>query len=284
MDSKTNFELINDLIMAISHLLWPILVFVLVLIFKKEINKLIPRIKHWKMFGNEIEIEIDNLKNEVEKTSNQTPDTSYKTESFSFLVNQNPKMALISLAIEIEKEMKILVATTGVFKGRRYISLQQSFDLLYERGVLSKDIKESIRIFWDLRNKLVHGKDEEDENIIRVLDIGIKLLNTIKTTPHEINKIYMSDVDVYKDEGCKDKIINATGVIIETISSDNKRVTYKIFPTTRIKYYIKGKIVSWDWDLSKTWSESWYVDPITKDIKQAWLSSGNFIGSHIDEI
>jgi hypothetical protein len=54
---KTTFELINELILAISELLWPILAFIAILVFKKDINQILNRIKRGKILGNEFELD-----------------------------------------------------------------------------------------------------------------------------------------------------------------------------------------------------------------------------------
>ena len=51
---KSTFELINEMIIAISHLLWPIIIFAIILIFRKQLIMLLTRLKKRKALGARI--------------------------------------------------------------------------------------------------------------------------------------------------------------------------------------------------------------------------------------
>jgi hypothetical protein len=287
---KTTFELINELILALSKLLWPILVFVAVVIFRKEIKAILTRIRKGKILGQELELndQIDKLENSTEKAANAVPksiiskpnndrDETNVLKEFE----HNPKIGIMLLSRDIEKEIRIILGSLGLITEKNFIRVQDSFRLLEEKAYLPKYTTESVEIFWDLRNKLIHGKDISNENqLIRVLDIGSTLLRTLKAIPHEINVVYHPGVNIYFDSDCTKLIENVKGVILVTTGANAVEKSYRIYPTT--KHYKKGVRVSWEWNLSNIWGEAWYIHPDLGEKKHAWTDSGEFIGRDID--
>lgn len=272
---------------------WPTFAFVVLFVFQTEIRQILNRIKKGKIFGNEFELEkeIDKFDDAVEAIENEIPqnlsfeegaDKENKILSDSI---SDPKIGILVLAREIEKEIRKLIGSLGLLKGENYRSVHQSFEALEQRGSLPKHTIGALKIFWKLRNEVVHGKEIDNEkNVIRVLDIGMTLLRTLKSIPHEINRVYHPGVDIYVDAECTEKYSDVKGLILETISPGGIEKTHRIFPTTKSKYYKKGERVAWEWNLSNVWGEAWYINLGTKKKAKAWSSAGEFIGRHINEI
>ena len=289
------FPLINDLIAALAGVLWPAFAFTFLFLFKKEIRELLARIKKGNIFGNEFEFEkeVDEFSESVNKASQEIPlnnndesieQTKQEVEILGSSVS-DPRIGVLILAREIEKEVRQLIAGMGLSGKSRFQGIRDLFIILDERGALPKHTRGSLEIFWKLRNEIVHGKVVEDEkNVIRVLDIGMTLLNALRSIPHEINTVHTLAVDIFSDEKCNEARQDVKGVILETTSPGGIEKTYRIFPTTKPSYYIKGRRVSWEWNMSNVWGESWYIDPVTREKKSAWLSSGEFVGRHMEEI
>lgn len=285
------FQLIIDLINALSKLLWPILAFVIFFTLKEHIIKLLPRVKKIKIAGQEIEMDeaIDKLQESVKKSSQEIPEQPPLDEQEEHNILESsandPKMGIVAISIELEKTIKNLYATMGMLNERNYVTPQQALEVMIQKGYIPKHTAASLEIFRKIRNEIVHGRDVTDEKeVIRVLDIGLTLLQTLKSIPHGTNIVHDVDVDVYSDQKCTVLIPDAKGLVLEMVSPGGVEKKYMIYPTTKIDYYKKGKKVSWEWDLKKTWLDAWYKDRKTKEIKLAWNSSGNFIGRHMEEI
>jgi len=288
---KSTFELVNDFIIALSHLLWPILALVIILLFKKELSHLLHRIKKGKILGQEIELE--NEINEFNAITSQAsesivPDKQLGKESNdnpinSILINAetDPKIGIILLSAQIEKEMTDFISSSGLLNEFRPGSIRKSFELLSERGFISNSILRSVEIFWNLRNKIIHGKyiDNEDQ-LIRVLDIGVSLLNTLKSIPRAKYIVYKL-VDIFSDSEGKSKIPDAMGIILEAHYPEDK-IIYQVFPTSRLNYKINEQ-VAWEWSFDKVWNKSWYVNPQTNKIQEAWHQAAEFVGRPITE-
>ncbi len=287
---KTTFELINELIIAISKILWPIIVLVIVIVFKNEIASLFKRLRKGKLFGQELELdneikEFDKATNKASESiaedSNITKDTDKDTKRTDEILKSSiddPIIGIVMLSREIEKELLNIAASSGLLKDLQNKSVAYTFQVLVERKQLADSILKSVKIFWDLRNKIVHGKEIDDEKqIIRVLDIGINLLNTLKNIPRAKYIVYKKDIELFSDSKCENKRTDAKGIILETISPEGIHTSYKLRPTTK-NYYEEKESVAWEWSFDNKWDKTFYKDPDTGKIVKAFDSSAEFVG------
>lgn len=295
-NSKTKFELINDLIVAISKVLWPIIVLIIVIMFKKEIASLIKRLRRGKLFGQELEL--DNEIKEFKKVTNKASESivedksikknaNIKTNNSDEILKQSvddPILGVVMLSREVEKELLNIAASSGILKDVQNKSIAYSFQVLVERKQLAESILKSVKIFWDLRNKIVHGKEIEDEKqIIRVLDIGTNLLDTLKDIPRAQYIVYKKDIDLFSDPKCEIKRNDVKGVILETISAEGIHTSYNLRPTTK-NYYQENDSVAWEWSFENKWDKTFYKDPDTEKIVKAFDSSAEFVGRPIKNL
>jgi len=96
------------------------------------------------------------------------------------------------LSAILEKEVRILSASVGVLVQNypTILPIKKLFLSLIEKGYLPKHAAESLNLFWELRNQIVHGHTPAvpERDILRVLDIGISLLRMIRIMLFETNK------------------------------------------------------------------------------------------------
>lgn len=297
---------LSEFLKAIAALFWPILGFVVVFLFRVEIAKAVGRIKKGKFFGQEVELsdELAELQQTATKASEEVAslpqaeidqvtgeigkDTSIVNEEDSIKTiikeaSHSPKTALILLASEVEKEARQTLASIGKLKGARKFTLSQIINELDSHYGLPKHVASSLRMFWDTRNKIIHGGETEVGNILSAIDSGVTILRTLKSLPRETNWVHHEGVPVYSDPDCKHEIPNVKGVILRTESPSGARVFYRIFPSTK-SHFKKGKRVAWEWSFENTWSDVWYRDPETSEVKPAWSSSAEFIGRNLEDI
>ncbi len=316
MTSEVLFKLIIELTVAVSHYLWPIVTLIIVLIFRTPIKELLGRIRKGKLFGQELELdsavsEFRITVQQAEKEIPQLPETkevkgllkeateylepkefiSGETNQTDLETNQilddsrnDPEVAIIRLSAILEKEARAILGSLGHLPPRSKITVRQALQKLEAQGLLPKHTISSLTMFWDLRNKIIHGEGAVDKkDILSVLDTGIVLLKTLRAIPREINIVYKI-VDVFEDPECIKTREDVKGLILETISPGGGIKSFRIYPTTRPSYYKLGKRVIWEWNLSKTWGHSWYIDPDTGEKKSAWVEAGEFVSRHMDEI
>lgn len=312
------FKLINELIIAISHLLWPIIVLVIVCIFRQPIKGLLERLIKGKLFGQELElapsvrefrlsveqaqIEVEQLPQKPKKAlteggqdiqSRQLPDAAQTESEIGKILDDSinsPEVAILRLSALLEKEAREILASTNLMQPTKRTSLLETFKALDD--VLPKHALRSLKVFQDLQNLIVHGRTVPDKReILQVLDLGISLFKSLRAIPHATHMVYHPGVDVYEDRECTRKREGVKGLIVESISPNVGVITTLIYPTTNWTYYRKGKRLSWEWEGEDdvparpfTYHESWYIDPDTGEKKIAWGVSMEFKGRHIEDV
>jgi len=284
---------IAEIFKAIAILLWPIITFIVILIFKNDLKHLIGRIKKGKLFGNEIELEetIKEFEETVERAEAKLPfqeKDEIRSDNIAIDIikesSTDPKIGLIRLAIEIERQLKELMYTTGWFQNLKRFSVQESFEYLTTNGVMPTNILSSLKIFWNIRSKIIHGSSTVNtDEIIRVIDIGLILLNAINSIPRAIHNIYKANIDIYHDSECTRIVEFGKGIILEATSPGKTLKSRYIYPTTKTDY-TEGKRVTWEWSFDNVWAECYYVNPDSGEKVIAWSQSAEFIGRHIELI
>jgi hypothetical protein len=74
------------------------------------------------------------------------------------LAQTSPKLALISLAIEIEKELREIIFSQGPAGESYRFSFPLALKLLETRGILPSHTIMALRDFQNVRNQIVHGR------------------------------------------------------------------------------------------------------------------------------
>ncbi|NWD81896.1 hypothetical protein HX891_16050 [Pseudomonas reactans] len=293
-------DLVINLIGAVAKILWPILGFTILLTFRKELAEILRRIKKGKVLGQEIELSgsLEELRLSAETTkvvaeslptSDPEPTTAImeKTEQDEIKhildeATKSPRVALITLSGYIDIAARRALASTGNLINHRASSTETMEKLSNSVGGLPENILNSTKLFMTIRNKLVHMKEASEDDIISALDSGITILRTLKALPIQKNIVRHSKVPLFKDPECQIPV-GGLGVIIELVGPGGIKKNQTIFPTLR-EWFEVGQVVSWEWDLSNIWQETWYIEPETGLKKLGWHSSGEFIGRSLDSI
>jgi hypothetical protein len=292
-----------QLLQAIAALLWPIFAFFALWTFRPQIRELLSRLKKGKLLGQEIELgeslaklemsavaaqsEVAKLPAAGEQPSEISREDDRRQEASAIervltMSAQSPKAALLLLASELEREVRQLLASLGLLRGRRSVPIQQAIAELDAYG-LPKHVPSSLRLFWDVRSRLVHGHQASEADTLSAIDSGIAILRALNAVPHELNVVYHPGVAVFTDAACTQPLQGVKGVILETTSPGGASKTHRIFPTTR-SHFVKGKRVSWEWSDQIIFGEAWYRTPDVGEVKIAWSSSMEFIGRSLDEL
>ena len=199
---------------------------------------------------------------------------------------QSPKVALLLLAMEVEKEGREVLASVGKWTEKKPLPVLRVIERLDSHYGLPKHIFSSLRLFLDTRNKLVHGGSATDQDIVSALDSGVTVYRALKALPRERKWVYHEGVPVYADQECSHEIPGVKGIIIKSESSSGASgaaTRYGIYPSTKT-HFKKGKRVSWEWNLAKTWPDAWYRDPDSNAVELAWNSAGEFVGRHYEDL
>ena len=230
------------------------------------------------------------LKLEESKSENDNKNQPNDTENDKIIRSviheaaRSPKAALFILAAEIEKEARQTLASIGKLEGRTHIPVNQAIDELDSHYGLPRHMSSSLKLFWDTRNKIIHGGETEEGNVLSAIDSGVTILRSLQALPRGLKIVYKSGVPIYSDPECRIEIPDATGIILENRSTSGAQTSYSIFPTTRT-HFEEGRRVAWEWNMNFICQGAWYRDPLDPGtIKQAWHSSAEFIGRHLDDL
>jgi hypothetical protein len=194
----------------------------------------------------------------------------------------SPKMALIQLAIEIETEMRRFLHATGWHKEVKSISPPVAIETLAGQIGVPQSLAESVKDFWKVRSKIVHGHGAPRDSIIRAIDLGVRILATLRQVPREVNVVYHPGTEVFADAEGKQLREGVRALVLKTTETNGK-VWLRVFPTTKQDYKV-GEQVAWEWSSRGGYGKSWYRHPDTGKIERAWDSSSEFVGRSLDSV
>lgn len=292
---------IAALLSSIASLLWPVFAFVMLAMYRKQLGDLIARLRKGKLLGQEIELDesLNRLQRSATAVAEEVaalppatidviaPESASSDDSIDNILREaarSPKAALLLLASELEREARQLLGSVGQLKGQKFVPLSQALHALQKQfGGLPGHIPSSLKLFWEVRNRLVHGGQAENEEILRAIDSGITILKALRAFPRETNYVFDPGVIVYQDSNCTVPWPTGKGVILQTESRGGTQRFFRIFPTTKT-HFKKGKRVAWEWDDSTVWKDAWYKDPDSGEIKLAWNSAMEFVGRHLEDV
>jgi hypothetical protein len=292
----------SELIKAIAALLWPLsFIGLLILLYyhRKDLSSLAGRVTKMKLFGQELELtdlrqDLDRLSSQSQAVTNEaaaapeqaSPDAEQvekqdrATKEILVEAGRSPKAALLLLSAQLESGLRRLLQATGRHEGRPSMPLAKAVRQL--QGVLPPDFPSAFELFQAVRNKIAHGYRVPDEDVLRAIDSGVKLLEVVGSVPREVNKVHATGIDLYSDAALTNLVDDAKGLILETSTHDGVSRGLRIFPTT-LRHFERGKEVSWEWNMGRQWGPTWYRDPATSLPRQAWVGSAEFIGRHLDD-
>ena len=197
---------------------------------------------------------------------------------------QSPAVAMMRLSLEIDRQLRLILAVVGRLKDYTGQSPSEALDLIgsVEGSSIPPELRDTLKSFWDLRNRVVHSGAPQDGFAMRALDYGFRILRMLQAIPRP-SYIVISEVFVCSDPACNIPRPDVRGVILEDFGSKGESHGRHVRPSR--KHYISGQSVSWEWDLrGPGWGATWYRDPQTNEIKSAWGESLEFVGRPLDEI
>jgi len=161
----------------------------------------------------------------------------------------SPKAAFMQLLIDIDRELRILLASSGVLN--RYLADKvQTFPIALQHlasasgAKIPNELKERITEFWNFRNNVVHG---ESEVPIRAFDLGLMILGVLRNLPRPTYIVKQAEIPLFEDQYCQHQRPVVKGVLLETYDAYGKLQITKVHPST--KQYVDGMSVSWEWDI-----------------------------------
>lgn len=292
-----------DLLKAIAALLWPLFAFVALFVFRSDIRAVLPRLKKRKLLGQEIELQESlialetsaqkavDAAAEVPRLASDIPVVDSMASSHKESVSErilaeaarSPKVALILLAAELEREVHNLVASLGRLSGQSPTPFKKGLISLANYGGLPSYIASSASMFYDVRSRIIHGQGAGEDEILSAIDSGLSILKALQAVPHEQHYVIDPGADVFYDAAGTLLNSKVKAVVLETRSPGGTQTMMRVFPTTRT-HFRKEMRVAWEWDMNNSYPQLWYRDVASNEIKVGWGSSAEFIGRSLDEV
>ncbi|MGH7935768.1 MAG: DUF4145 domain-containing protein, partial [Chthoniobacterales bacterium] len=120
-------------------------------------------------------------------TADLTADLSVQDESRSLmeqLLEQDPKLALVGLRIEIEKRLAILGKKRNIFFPKP-TAISKMIRVLQERGTLDSELAASLSDIVGIGNRAIHGAQVDSNVAKRALGVGRELLSALDNLVEE---------------------------------------------------------------------------------------------------
>jgi hypothetical protein len=200
---------------------------------------------------------------------------------------QSPSIAMMRLSLEIDRQLRLILAVIGRLRDYNGRSPSEALDLISlsnEGAAIPSELRETITSFWDLRNHVVHGSSSDHGYAMRAIDYGFRIIRMIQKIPRPSYIVVASCVPLFSDRLCAVRRPDVNGVILESFGSKGENFGRHIYPTR--KSYSEGQEVSWEWYVTGggQWNETWYREPHTGSIEIAWSGSVEFAGRPLDQI
>src|SRR5205823_3670940 len=97
------------------------------------------------------------------------------------------------LGVEIEKQITILFATSGLGNQNPARNWREMLDALRENGIITSEIDTALREFWIVRNQAVHAGSARsrvpDGLLVSTIDSGIRLFKLLKEIPRPTRRV-----------------------------------------------------------------------------------------------
>jgi hypothetical protein len=202
---------------------------------------------------------------------------------------KSPLVALMRLSLEIDRQLRLMLAVVGGLSRYDGSSPVIALDILSTiAGVtIPREIRSAIADFWRLRNSIVHGNEGGRNGLaLRGIDYGLRILKILASIPRPAYVVRYSDIPLYMDSSCQHQRPGVWGVILESFSADGVSHGLRIHPST-LRYAV-GDEVSWEWKLGGSddgWGETWYRNVAKGNaIELAWSGSLEFRGRRLSEV
>lgn len=94
-------------------------------------------------------------------------------------------------------------------------------------------------------------------------------------------RVLYTNIPFYSDPQCAKEVVGGKVIILEALDPDDELNELDIVPTS--KHYEPGQLVRWNLNNKKMWEESWYKNPETNQIEQAWVIHVEFTGQVLSQ-
>lgn len=197
-------QAVAQLITALASLLWPLVLILLLFAYRGEIGKILRRLRKARLLGQEVELtdelsesqrsvsvaveqvqethpDVDHLAPPANEsvdlqgsltgtaTVNATLTTDNQETEILNVTAHSPKAGLLLLSSHIERRIRLLIKQTMGSPRLGVFSLRQATRVLVSEGRIPNSLAESVESFSHVRNRVVHGADATEDEVLRAI-------------------------------------------------------------------------------------------------------------------
>jgi hypothetical protein len=191
-----------DLISSLASLAWPTIIISAIYWFRPELRVILSRIRKGKFLGTEFELDELQAKAVAAEAKAELqghadipiPDTEEPSDILSLdsiaedaieevlrEAGRSPRLGLILLSSKIERAARDLATDAGLDVSRRPVPLSTMIRALVQAEQIPGGEAEALYLFNQVRNRIVHGHDADDDEVARAIDSGTRLLRLLLT-------------------------------------------------------------------------------------------------------
>jgi|GEM_PF-698444 len=196
---------------------------------------------------------------------------------------KDPKLALMRLKLELERELRNLMGNLGLLgNGRRATTMSQSIEALTKRhSLLPSSVLDAMRQFTSVFNLIIHGEDGTRDDVLRAIDSGLIVYRTLSSIPRSTHVVVHTGMEVFADAKGQERRSDVKAVMVEELSAGGAFRKRHVLPTT-LNHFTESMPVAWEFSDKRSWGESWYRDPEKQTIEHGWKSAIEFVGRSLD--
>lgn len=198
----------------------------------------------------------------------------------------SPAVAMMRLSLEVDRQFRLILAAIGRLRDYSGQSPSEALDLMgksMDGSMIPSELRDTIVMFWNLRNRVVHSGVPQHGYALRAVDYGLRILKILRAIPRPTTIVRHAGIILCSDKDCATLRPDVRGVILESFGPRGEHHGSKIHPSR--KDYQQGESLSWEWNIGgPSWDDTWYRDPVTTEIKYAWTASIEFVGRPLDLI
>ncbi len=99
---------------------------------------------------------------------------------------RSPSIAMMRLSIEIDRQLRLILAVIGRLKDYTGLSPNEALDLMetcMEGSLIPSELRDTVKNFWELRNYVVHSGGSQVGYAMRAVDYVNRILRMLQTIP-----------------------------------------------------------------------------------------------------
>ena len=197
-----------------------------------------------------------------------------------------PVVALIRVSLEVERQLRLLLAASGGLDKYFGTNPAEAVALLSQQVVnMPPELATVVKSFWRLRNEVVHAGADQGSLALSGVDYGLRIVRMLANIPRPKYVVRHAEIALFQDKDLKLPSSGGKGVVIQSFDATGKEVGTRIYPSTGS--YMPGMSVSWEWKTEgSAWGPTWYRDPDspTGQARFAWDRSLEFAGRDLATI